>query len=376
MDKPATQHGSDSNVEYFLLASYSCLPSVIARLERLREQNQQAVLFCLTQSLYRFLEQLSSDYPWIVVHYVAATGITQRPLRNPLNWWRVRKAVQALYKRWFAQIPDGCIVHFFNRYAALFLFYSVWRLKPNHIIHYTPNDPAGLHSESRRLRSWLQKIVFYLVYATPLMIVTAAGRETETWPALTDQTLARIVDVEHQETAALKDIETTEVFQTLAWHSNVEVLWVMGLVLDMNEVLVPEYMAVIRQCMNVLNTARTPEQQAVKFHPRAEKRETGWPSQTEVLPNYVPAEFVRLPNLQVILTISSTVVATLGAASGAKVISLVELLPFRDEATRDAHRRLVRHFGAEVELVLPASINEFAACVKDALHIDYPKTQR
>lgn len=364
----STLNPSLDTMEYFLLASYSCLPSVVARLEFIREKGQSAVLFCLTLPLYRFLKQLSVRYIWIEIHHVDVKTFTIRPLRNPINWWRTRRDLKSFYKEWFAKIPGGHIVHFYNRFSAPFLFYVVWKLKDNHIIHYTAADPVGLHPESHRIFSQIQKMVFKLIYSAPIQIVTSAGRRTNTWPALTDRALSQVIDVEHKETNTLEGIETSDLFQVLSWYSKAHVLWVMGLVLDMDEVCTAAYSKVLNSCIDAVNSAFSPAHQAVKYHPRAQERETGWAPGVEIVPDHIPAEFINLPDLKIVLAISSTAVSTLGKSSKIKVISLVELIPFRNEATRDDHRRSACYFGSKIELLMPATIAELEKCVASSLH--------
>jgi hypothetical protein len=357
---------SDEAIEYFLIASYSCLISVVVRLEYLREKGQCAVLFCLTRPLYQFLKQLSEHYDWIEVYYVDVTDLTTCSLRNPVHWWQMRRNLQVLYETWFAKIPNGQAVHFYNRYAALFLFYVIWHLKDDHIIHYVASDPAGVHSESHRIFSQIQKLIFQLIYSVPLKMVDAAGRKTNTFPALTDHALAEIIDEEHPGTYTVADIQTSELFQVLSWHSEAQVLWVMGLVLDMDEVLPSAYNDVLQQCRDLVGSVFAPSQQVVKFHPRAQTRETGWLPDVRYISGHIPAEFIKLPELKMVLTISSTAVSMLGASSNVKIISLVELIPFRDETTRDAHRRLARHFGSEIAFFMPVSMVEFKDYLRDS----------
>lgn len=350
--------------EIFLLASYSCLPDVIVRLENLVVGNQKAQVFCLSQQLYQFLKPLAADYPCINIHHVDLSLINTLRLRSPLNWWKARQHVAELCKRWFAPVSCRGPVHFYNRHAALFLLYAVWQLKAMHPIHYTECDPVDLYTRDRSLPGWLQKLIFRCVYPIPFEMVSIPGKRRRRLPSANAHFMEQVIAITHPRTL-LPEAKKTELYQRLCWQSSARVLWIMGMVLDMNEVFTTAYCELLKQCIDAVNSVCTPAQQAVKFHPRAQKRETVWSPDIEYVSGHIPAEFIDLPELEIVLTISSTAVSMLGVASNIKVISLVELIPFRDERIRDTHRRSARHFGSETTLFMPASIAEFEKCLSD-----------
>ena len=81
----------DENTEFFLLASYSALPTVFSRLVNLEGQGKQAVLFCFSSQLYRFLSPLMQVFAWIRVVYIDITEISLISAYRPWVIWRARK---------------------------------------------------------------------------------------------------------------------------------------------------------------------------------------------------------------------------------------------------------------------------------------------
>ncbi|MBN1877184.1 MAG: hypothetical protein JXA33_23375 [Anaerolineae bacterium] len=356
--------------EYFLLASYGCLPNVIKRLEILQDQQQRAVLFCFSQSLYQFLYPLSKHYTWIKLHYVDITPITRIHLRNPYNWWCARRRVRELYEQWFSNISNEAVIHFYNRHEALFLFYVVTQLKTSHTIHYVECDPVDLYRwDYRSIQGWIQWCIFRLIYPVPFYMANLREGKSKRISVLSSRFINKTVSTEYPKVVNLSVVKNSPIYQTLSWHSEIKVLWIMGLVLDMEQVIIDDYNVTLKKCSEIFDHVCPAHEQAIKFHPRAQKHEAVWGTGVQYIPNHIPVEFLDLPNLQAIVVISSAAVSTFRSSGSVKIISLVNILPFVNASVHKKHQMVIRHLMPEERLCLPASMDDLRTYINDHFQI-------
>ncbi|MCP4361008.1 MAG: hypothetical protein GY796_23625 [Chloroflexi bacterium] len=325
------------NTEYFLLASYSCLLSVTSRLDQLRQKGSSAVLFCLTEPLYAFLRPLAVHFPQIKIHFIKDQPTWR--IRQPLTLLRARAQTKNLYHQWFAGLPEGSIVHFYNRHAALFLFYTVWHLHTKCQMHYTECDMVDMYAPYWSLRSATQQLFFYFVYPIPIEIVRPSNKQSAvSLPAISAKGIQQIVTQTHERILTAGTLQSSPIYKALQWRTSAKILWIMSMALDMGEIEETAYEALLAQCYALFSAS----EQIVKFHPRASHFERFGADSVNTVPTHIPAEFLQLEGITAVITISSTSNTAWSLTPNVNIISLVELLPFVNETIRERHRQAMQ----------------------------------
>jgi hypothetical protein len=358
-----------AEIEFFFVSSYPMLLTVFARLEDIRKQDKKAVLFCFSTPLYSFLSPLSAEHPWITVHYVDIGSIAGAKVRYPWVLWRTRRELRRLYQDWFVKIPDKSIVHFFSRFDLL-AGYWIWRLRQRCSVYYAECGPVDLYQPANGPAVWAKWLALYAIYPIPFQMLRLEGAGlVNAFPALTDQFLQDAVDVQYSQVTDVAQIRLISFYHTLTTRCHARLLWVTQPFLDSGFVLHGEYLDILAKCVHIVNQLCPPEWQAIKFHPRTQRRESVWDSTTEILPQHIPAEFLELPDLRIVLTVTSTAASVLGSALNVKIISLVELIPFSNDAIREYARRATEFFAAGLECYCPASLTELQVYLNDFLEV-------
>jgi hypothetical protein len=351
------------NTEFFLIRSYSCLPTAVARLEEIERQGKEAVIFCLSRPSYRFLSPLADKHAWIKVVSIDVEGLGRRSLRNPLHLWRTRREVRQLFDQWFSGIPSRSIVHFYNRLVELFFCYWIWRLRDKCSIYYAECDPMTLFVPARGFFTCVRRLALYCIYPMPFQMVRIAGSRSRPVPALNDRFMQQGVHIEYARVTNIAEIRHTKLYRDLALHRDSQVLWVLGMEWETGLVVSEQYTRVLRECARIVSAVYPAARQSVKFHPRATTHEAVWDPVVSILPDHVPAEFLNLPDLEVVLTISSTATSW-NRATNIRVISLVDILPFVSSTVRDTQRQTIRHFAAGIGCCYPASLDDLRLCLQ------------
>ena len=141
----------------------------------------------------------------------------------------------------------------------------------------------------------------------------------------------------------------------------------MGMILDMREVQTEAYIEMLTACARIVDVLCEPVTQVVKVHPRAQQHVDVWDAAIQFVPKYIPAEFVHVPNLKVVIFISSTAISSFGQLSDPVIISLVELVPFMDSAVYQRHKMIVRQLKGEREIYCPTSFEQLDGILRNTL---------
>lgn len=360
MSKPISSIPDVANdTEYFLLASYSCLLTVAERLEKLRQEGEKtAVLFCFTEPIYKFLQPLADQFPWIQVHFINQQ-IAWR-IKRPFTLVRARIQAKKLYQQWFAELPKGSIIHFYNRLEALFLFYIIWNMRDKYELHYTECDPVDMYEPYWSFKSRIQWSLFHFVYPSPFEMMRPKNNHYPiTLPALPSDLVQRLTKKRNKRCFEASTLKNSSIYQGLEWHSNAKILWIMGMVLDMDEVEKEDYEKLLTQCYSPFPTS----QQIIKFHPRATILENFGGNEFHTIPTYIPAEFLNLEKISAVITLSSTANTALSLAPNVQIVSLVELVPFFNEDIREHHRQAMKQ--ATSQFYAPTTSEELHQIVRE-----------
>lgn len=350
---------SPESIEYFILSSYSCLLTVVKRLEEIRLVNGRAVLFCFTAPIYEFLSPLGLEQ-WVEVIRVDISSIAVPRVRSPLSVLQARRDAHRLYHQYFERIGTGRVVHFYNRHFAGLAGYIIWRLKDRCDIHYAECDPVGLLKPAWSLRAILKWYAISTAYPVPMRMVG----DRRPFPELSESYLDKAVSVTYRYITDASEVAHSPVFQRLAITRSAKVLWVMSNYLGCDREIVhtEDYMALLRKCAKIVSGRYGAREQAVKFHPFARQREDIWSEGVEYLPDYVPAQFVVLPELELVITMSASALVSESAKHHVRIVSLSEMLPFVEVTTRQRFKEQLDDNMAS-EYSTPRSLDEFHAIV-------------
>jgi hypothetical protein len=357
-------HYYEQNSEFFLLASYSCLPTVIARLVELQTMNTNAVLFCYSNQLYQFLSPLMKIYEWIKVINIDVTELNKISPYRPWKIFRGRKLLQSIYLQWFSEIPKGCRVNFYNRYYALSTFFMIWLIKRHCEIHFTDCDFIENieFKKNNTLYSIFKTAFLSMLYPMPFEIVSGHDG-VKPFPALNKSFYDKTVKFISPMVNDLSDFKQTELFQKLSYKSDKQVLWLMSPVLDINLVPSEEYKQAFKTCVDVVNSIYPSWEQAVKYHPRTIKKEISWDSTVECIPNEIPVEFLDMPKLEIVIAFSTS--SLWSFPSKTILIGLVDLLPFISLEAHKARRKYFLSYKSSARKYIPTALKELQQILTD-----------
>ena len=356
----------DENTEFFLLASYSALPTVFSRLVNLEGQGKQAVLFCFSSQLYRFLSPLMQVFAWIRVVYIDITEISLISPYRPWEIWRARKILKSVYLKWFARIPPGSAVHFYNLNFALPVFHMIWKIRKSAVIHYAECDPIELYKQDLTLYSLIKLAFLSFIYWMPFQMVSMENVPLKPAPSLTSSFFEKAVKVRYSMVTDLQHLRQTSIYQALCWKSNAQVLWLMGMDLDVGWVVPGEYERALEKCAAVVDTVFPATEQAIKFHPRSHARENVWDVSVMRLSEHIPAEFLDFSRLKVILALSSA--AVLALSTKVKIIGLINLVPFTTQGAREYNRTTLLSYLPDV--YCPSILEDLRVILRVTLEMD------
>ena len=349
-----------------IISSYSCLLTAVDRITKALDKGQETILLCTSTQIYRFLHPLSSNAD-IRLEYVDISLIHMIGLRSPWSIWRLHRDVRKRWSQWFRDIPNGSEVHFFNRLYALHIGYWVWRLKTRCFIYYAECDPVDIFENVHGVISLLKWFVLFIIYPIPFEMLRGSGEDriVGAMPFLSSKFIDLAVDYEYPMVRDNEFLRSKSIYKLLARDSKAEVLWITQPLVESGLVQSDQYLSILQNCASITYEFFPPDSQAVKYHPRTSSREGVWDPSVEIIPNCVPAEFLKMPDLKVIITVSSTAMAALGIAHNVKIISLVNIVPFTDEDTYTAHFKLAKRFIHSVECKFPSSLDEFRFALRD-----------
>jgi hypothetical protein len=350
---------SYKKTEFFLLASYSCLPTVVNRLIELESQKTSVIFYCFTTQLYEFLLPLIKHYDWINVFYIDDTEIYKISLYRPWKIFSGFKLLNSIFHKWFAIIPPASKVNFYNRYYALTMFFMVWKLRNKCEIHFTDCDHFEKieFEKNISLYATLKKAFLYLLYPMPFEFVSG-NDGVKPFPALNKFFLEKTAKVKHPMISDLSELKHTKIFRNLSYKSDKKILWLMSPVLDLGMVPADEYKQVFRNCVAIVNSYFPSIEQAVKYHPRTIQKEIIWNDSVECIPKNIPIEFLDLPNLQVVLAFSTS--SFWSFPPNIIIIGLIDILPFISTEAHEARRQYFTLYKSNSKKYSPSSLNEFS----------------
>lgn len=349
-----------NDIEYFFVVSYSCLPFVIRRIDELEEENKFVKIFCFSESIYKFLSKYNEISSRINVLRINAEDIINFKFKR---FWRIhdaRKKVQQLYENVFELIPDRSRINFYNRIYNLIIPLYIWKLGNKCSIHYIECDPVGLYTHrAEGLLVILKWLMLRYIYPIPFQMMSQEGSNlVKAVPYLKEEYFTKLgIDSDNKIQEEIQ-VNTLTHFHELSYRSGCEVIWIMQPLRELKLVQSGKYEEVLKKCFQIVNETYDKSVQAVKFHPRTVLRENVFDNCVEVIPNHIPVELLTLPRLSVIITISSTSITSRSSNPGIQIISLVEIIPFINEAIRKQHRNTFLHFIGDPNYYLPQSYED------------------
>jgi hypothetical protein len=351
--------------DFFFLASYSCLPTVVDQLNKVLQGNKNAVIFCFNESIHKFLLSFSMNHKDVDVLYMDTSRTANLKLRSFLEIFQIKRYMNSLIELLKTKIPNGSNLYFYNRTFNLLVPYLLWNFRETCTIIYAECDPVEIFStQGIGVLAHLKRYILHIIYPIPFnMMRLESSNIVKAVPNLSENYFDQINVVKYACKNDLSDMEKNNIYTNLVRSSRAEVLWLMQPFLDLEIVRPQEYEMVLQNCINIINLTVPSSHQAVKFHPRSQKQESVWDSDFERIPGFLPAEFLNMPYLGLLIAVSSTAIS--GFSSNVKVISLLELIPFVNEGIREMHRNLVDHFAEGKECYLPKSYSEFEKCVQN-----------
>ena len=344
--------------EYFFLLSYSSLLSVVYRLEQIREHGGRATLFCFTEPLARFFSPLQ-ELGWVKILLIDSM-LTRPPsflsLRSIAG---ARRRLAELQERYFEQIPDGSLVHFYNRHYSTLAANVLAQLHKRCNVAYTECDPVGLPKTAYGPKAAAYWLVHTAIYRAPIRMV---GRQRP-FQELREAYIREVVTYLGHRVTDPDQVRMGDVYQKLWVNRFARVLWVLGNHLTRNLVHRDLYLDIIRRCVQVVGASYPASTQVVKYHPYAEQFEDIWPAETQVLPAHVPSQFINLQGVELILTLSTTSSFPISDQSDSvHVVSLLGLVPFNIENARNRFvEELSNNLGRRIDF--PASVEELRAVI-------------
>jgi hypothetical protein len=354
----------NKNTEFFLLASFSALPTVMSRLVDLDKRGMQAVLFCFSLPMYKFLHPLMQTFSWINVVYIDIAELILISPYRPWKIWRARILLMTLYSKWFAKIPPGSVLHFYNSNFALPVFYMIWQLRNVCEIHYADCDLTKelIYKQKNNLYSWIKLIFLYIIYQMPIKIV-ARKNDVKPFASLADRFFEKTVKVRSEKVIDFTQLRLSNIFQSLMWKSNAKILWLMTPVIDYKLVVPGKYEQILENCAHVVDSIYPMNEQKIKFHPRTIRKETVWDPSIERVPEYIAVEFLDLPNLKAVLTISSS--AVMNFLPEINIIGLVDIIPFVSHSVYTTQKDYFLLFSSNSKRCCPASMEDLRRKLTD-----------
>lgn len=354
----------DKNTEFFLLASYSSLPTVVARLVELQNKNIPAAIYCFTAQIYRLLSPLMLKFAWIKVYFIDDSEVYKISPRRPWELFNGRRLINSIYLKWFAGIPSGSRINFYNRYYALSTYFMIWRVRHRCNNHFTDCDLFDRieFTRDRSILSILKFCFFFVLFPMPFEMLTG-NDGVKPFPSLSKQFFDKAVADESLMITDLTGLKGTDLFQSLQFGSDKKVLWLMSPVLDLGLVPQDAYEQSLKACVKVVNSVYPSREQAIKFHPHTIKKENAWDGSVEYIPSHIPVEFLDMPNLKVVMAFSTS--SFWSFSSKTIIIGLVDILPYISVEAHNARRRYFHLYQSNSKKYSPSSIDELNKILSD-----------
>ncbi len=320
--------------------------------------NTNAVLFCYSNQLYQFLSPLMKIYTWIKVINIDVTELNAISPYRPWELLKGRKLLNSIYLQWFAGIPSESRVNFYNWQYALPTFFMVWKIKHKCEIYFADCDyfENTQFRKNKTLYTILKKAFFSMLYPMPFEIVYA-NDGIKPFPALNNIFFEKSIKQKKPMTIDISSLKFTEIFQNLCYRSDKNVLWLMSPILDLGFVSPKVYKEHLEDCVNIVNSHYSSTEQAIKFHPRTILKEDIWKNSVEIIPDYIPMEFLDMPNLKVVFAFFTTS-SLRSLLSNPIVIGLIELIPFDSPNAHQVRRQYFHSSKSNSQKYCPATLQE------------------
>jgi hypothetical protein len=218
-----------------------------------------------------------------------------------------------------------------------------------------------LYQQDTTLYSWIKWAFLSLIYWMPFQMISREGDPIKPFPSLPNSFLEKTVKVRYPMLVDLHQHCQTSIYQALCWKINAQVLWLMGLDLDLGWVVAGQYERVLDNCATIVNSVYPPAD-----HPRSNMRENVWDIAVIRLPEYVPAEFLDFSRLAVVLAISSS--AVLAFSAKVKIVGLVDLIPFISQREREINRATLLSYAPNA--YCPHTLEDLRTVLKETLKED------
>lgn len=286
-----------------------------------------------------------------------------KPKANRISKWirllnviGERIYLRRIYQRYFSG-ATGAEVYFLSRYFNQYDFYFLKKLSKRnrlmymHFGHYA--DDVKEHTPAN-IRDWLHLIRLRLVYGLDINM----GKLPYTKPfahipdKFMEKEVNRIIDYEERnEMMKSFDLSQFKIFDV----SDYSVIYFDqdliggGYISDSNT-----FKRELTQIFNILSKHFPAKKIARKYHPKHNSDKTMIKT-GDILPDFIPAEFLYNDNTKIYLSLFSNSIANLEKGLA---VSIADLITFRDEETREQLKEgLIQR--SRSEILFPKSLDEF-----------------
>lgn len=270
---------------------------------------------------------------------------------------RERQYLKAIFNRYFAELR-GAEVFFFNKRFSTYSFYLLKKLsKGNRLVYIYSRSDAGLIRKVTpiNIAELVNLIIWRLVYGRDIVM-----GELPYWkgiPCMPDKFLNENVDkvIDREESSEIMkdfDLSHFRVFDI----GNYSVMYLgqylvhAGYISDRDT-----FRRKLMEIFNILAKYFPDNKIAIKYAPQSHGNHDPIIKVGDVLPDFIPAEFLYNENVKMYLSICSTSIANVEKGLA---VSLLDLITFKDDETRELLKEtLIQR--SRSEILFPKSLDEF-----------------
>jgi len=267
-----------------------------------------------------------------------------------------RRYLKEIFNKYFTEL-EGCEVFFSGRAFAGHLFYLLKRLnKKNKLVYISASSP-----NATPLRKYTPTNIIHLAELIKLKLIYGCDTTMGQLPHLKgffyipdkfiEKKVGRVIDWEEM-TGMIKDFDLSQfkVFDA----SNYSVIYFdqhlekTGYVTD-----VDTYQRELTEVFNILSKYFPEKEIARKYHPNLNS-DKAMIKVGDVIPDFIPAEFLYNERTEIYLGFTSGALANVEKGLA---VSLIELVTFKDDETREQLREFVMGL-SHSEILFPKSLDE------------------
>jgi hypothetical protein len=337
--------------DIFFCQAPSNIPYILNIIDENKLEDFCLVLPAHLDNIFAFFERALSNRKHCIINIKTESVLH---FYNPIKLKKELKKIKKEYTYKFKNI-SGKQIHFFEKNFDFISFYLIKRLASKNQVTYYHLDNR-MFPESCSFFYKLKACYFSFIIYAPMKFVIQGERRI---PSLNIKKIKNISTIIWKDqTAIITTLNTySTIFEkelknkTIVFIDNGE---------ETSQLFFKDYNETLSNIIKSITTVISPSQFAVKPHPRTGHSHCFKNTDFQILPDYIPIEFLVNIERLIFITVFSTSIKTI-AKSGSKAISLIKLF---DSFQPEWKKSFVEDFSNNKLVKLPETIKHLQEMLK------------